>query len=46
MLKTKFLLMSFVAALGSALIGLMPSNSSNAANPEPVTVQVAFEGGG
>ena len=42
MLKTKFLLMSFAAIVGSALIGLMLSNSSNAANPEPVTVQVAF----
>jgi hypothetical protein len=42
MLKSKFLLMSFAAVLGSALIGLMLSNSSNAANPEPVVVQVAF----
>jgi hypothetical protein len=42
MFKTKIFLMSFVAVLGSALIGLMLSNSSNAANPEPIVVQVAF----
>ena len=40
--KTKIFLLSFVAVLGSALIGLMLSNSSHAANPEPVVVQVAF----
>ena len=42
MFKRKIFLMSFVAVLGSALIGLMLSNSSNAANPEPIVVQVAF----
>ncbi len=42
MFKTKIFLMGFVAIMGSALIGLMLSNSSDAANPEPVTVQVAF----
>ena len=42
MFKTKIFLMGFAAIVGSALIGLMLSNSSNAANPEPVTVQVAF----
>ena len=42
MFKTKIFLLSFVAVLGSALIGLMLSNSSNAANPEPIVVQVAF----
>ena len=42
MLKRKFFLTSFVAVLGSALISLMLSNSSNALNPENVVVQVAF----
>lgn len=42
MWKSKFLLMSVAAVLGSALIGLMLSNSSNATNPESVVVQVAF----
>ena len=42
MFKTKILVTSFVAVLGSALIGLMLSNSSKAANPEAIVVQVAF----
>ncbi len=42
MFKSKIFVMSFVAVLGSALFGLMLSNSSNAANPESVVVQVAF----
>lgn len=42
MFKTKIFVMSFVAVMGSALIGLMLSNSTDAANPEIVTVQVAF----
>ena len=42
MFKTKIFLMSVVAILGSALIGLMLSNRTDAANPEPVVVQVAF----
>ena len=42
MFKTKIFLMSFVAVLGSALIGLMLSTKTDAANPEIVTVQVAF----
>ena len=42
MVKTKIFLMSFVAVLGSALIGLMLSTKTDAANPEIVTVQVAF----
>jgi hypothetical protein len=42
MFKSKIFLMSFVAVLGSTLIGLMLSNSSNAANPEPVVVDVTF----
>lgn len=40
--KTKIFLLSFVAVLGSALIGLMLSTKTDAANPEPITVQVAF----
>ncbi len=42
MFKSKIFLMSFAAVLGSALLGLMLSNSTDAANPEPVVVQVAF----
>ncbi len=42
MLKSKFLLMRFVAVLGSTLIGLMFAISASAAVPEPVVVQVAF----
>lgn len=42
MFKSKIFLMSFAAVLGSALIGLMISNSTDAANPEEVVVQVAF----
>ena len=42
MLKAKFLLVSFVAVVGSALLGLMLSTKTDAANPETITVQVAF----
>ena len=42
MFKTKIFLMSFVAVLGSALLGLMLVSKTDAANPEPITVQVAF----
>ena len=42
MFRSKIFLVSFVAVLGSALIGLMLSNSSHALNPEPIVVQVAF----
>ena len=42
MLKSKFLLMRFVAVLGSTLIGLMFAISASAANPESVVVEVEF----
>ncbi len=42
MFKSKIFLMSFVAVLGSALIDLMLSTKTDAANPEQVVVQVAF----
>lgn len=42
MIKTKIFLMSFVAIVGSALIGLMLSTKTDAANPEAIVVQVAF----
>jgi hypothetical protein len=42
MLKSKFLLTSFAAGLGSTLIGLMFATSASAQVTEPVDVQVAF----
>ena len=42
MFKTKIFVMSFVAVLGSTLIGLILSSRTDAANPEPVTVEVTF----
>ena len=42
MLKSKFLLMRFVAVLGSTLIGLTFAISASANNPEPVDVVVEF----
>ena len=42
MLKSKFLLMRFVAVLGSTLIGLMFAISASALNPESVVVEVEF----
>jgi hypothetical protein len=42
MFKGKIFLTSFVAVLGSTLIGMMLASTADAANPEPVVVDVEF----
>ena len=42
MLNTRYCMKTITAISGSALIGLMLASSVDAANPEPIVVQVAF----